>query len=174
MAEKEVFTSSKQIPIERMIFRALSNGSTISAIGDYSSAVEQFKFTAPGRVTHIERMIVYIEDAGAPDAGKYGNNIVLTNGIKVVVRDSSDVLKLDLTADYPIKTNGEWGAKCYDVNNEAWGSGNDIVLVRWTFGKAGDEIELLVGDYLAVELNDDFSDLVDHRFEIQGFVNELP
>ena len=119
---------------EELRFVYLTNGSTISAIGDYSSAVEQFIFSpVPNRTFVAHRMIVYIEDAGAPDSGFYGNSVVLTNGVSVVVRDAADNLVVDVTGSEPVRTNAQWGALCYDVKTATFGQGNDAVMVRWTF-----------------------------------------
>lgn len=155
------------------ISQNLSNGSTHNAIGNYAGAVEQFTW-APGNNFRalIHRMIVLVEDAGAFDANKYGNGIVLTNGISVYVRDGDDAVVANLTPTIaPVKTNAEWGALCFDVDVKEWGTGNEILLVRWTFERAG--IALLLdgdeGHYISVELNDTYVNLVQHRFLIQGY-----
>jgi len=147
----------------------LSNGSTTSAVGNYASAVERFIWTPlTNRTAHIYRMIVTIEDAGAFDAAKYGNNITLTKGIQVVVRNVADDSQVHNLAAGVIKTSGDWGARCFDVDVKKWGTGNEILVVRWTFARAGSPIALNDSMYLSVELNDDFSNLVNHRFLIQG------
>lgn len=171
MAEHQVSVDGGFTTPDDHIFAHLKAGAVYDAIGDYSSTVAKFTFTVPsGRVAELERMIVYIEDAGAPDSGKYGNSVVLANGIKVYVRDADDEIVLDLTPDEAIKTNADWGALCYDVSLLSWGTGNDTVVVRWTFAKSGAPLYLKGrdGHYLTAELNDDFTDLISHRFLIQG------
>ena len=120
-------------------------------------------------------MIVTISDAGAPDSGKYGNNIDLSAGVGIYVRkyDSSGLVT-DYTAGIPIKTNADWGRYCHDVKPIEWGLGDDYVSVRWTFSKAGNPI-YLDGDSseeLRVELNDDLSALVEHYFHVQGELHD--
>ena len=54
----------------------------------------------------------------------------------------------------------------------AWGAGNDQLIARWTFSKAGRPIRL-VGDNnerLEVVLNDDFTGLVHQYFVVQGYI----
>ena len=170
MAEKEVFVSQKAIPPSDMWFDYLSNGSTIHAIGNYATP-ESFRVTCKigSQKLYINRLIVYIEDSGAFLSAKYGADLTLTNGIHVHVKDSSDALLLDLTGANPVLTNAQWSGLCYDVALDTYGAGNNGSLaVRWTFANAGAPISLSPGDYLEVELEDDYTGLVDHTFMVQG------
>jgi len=141
---------------------------TKDAIGDYSSAAEDFYIQPGANETYeIHRLIVRIADSGAPDAGKYGNNITLTNGISVHLEGG---ITRDLTDNMPVLSNGDRSKLCYDVNVISWGTGDDYVGVRWTFSKSGAPITLRgsISDKLIVRLNDDFSNLVGHTFMVQG------
>lgn len=153
----------------------VGNGSgTNNANGDYSLAEEQFLLKDSARDSvEIERMIVLIENVGAMDAAKYGNDITLTNGIILNLRDSGDVLLETYTA-FPVKTNSEWAGQCHDMVLHTFGIGNEIITVRWTFSKAGQPItvDLGAGEYLEMLLNDDFSGLVKHQFLLQGTYRE--
>lgn len=156
-----------------------SNGDgtgTTNANGDYSSTPLSLKYSDgdASDTCLIHRLIVMIEDAGSFDSGKYGNNITVTNGIRVYVRDSEDNILEELTA-FPITTNGEWGGHCHDITVHSFGSGNEVMSVRWTFSKSGQPVILNYtdGEYLEVYLNDDFSGLLKHYFLIQGsYLNE--
>lgn len=175
MAEHQVSVETGSLSPERHVFQFLSNGSTTNAVGDYEGAVSKFTIApGPKQVFEAYRLIVYIEDAGAPDSGKYGNNVTLTNGIRVLVRDADDVIVLELDGGDAVKTNAQWSALCYDVSVLNWGSGNDSVTVRWTFAKSGNEVRIdgSKGHYLSIELNDDFSDLVKHTFMLQGWYSK--
>lgn len=145
---------------------------TKEALGDYSGmAQEIFYIQPPVNTTFVlSRMIVQIEDNGGFDSGLYGNSITLTNGIVVRVSDDMSVLTA-LTDTIPILTNSDWAAYCYDVALSEYGTGNNYAHVRWTFARSGQPL-ILRGNYnerLEVVLNDDFSDLVGHRFQVQGY-----
>ena len=160
------------------LFRFLDtvgNGSgTKDATGNYSDAGSgstDFLIAPTGtQVFVLERMIVHIKDTSGIDADKYGNNITLTNGITVTYNDTSGEV-VDLLDGVNIFSNGDWARQCYDANLITWGSGNDIVSIRWTFSRAGIPLVLKgdEGDDLTVTLNDDFSGLLEHRFQVQGY-----
>ena len=147
----------------------LADGGETRAIGDYSSTPTRFIWTPlPGRIAHIHRMIISVEDAGAFDAAKYGNNIVLTNGISLTVRNVADDSQVhDYTAG-KVRTNSDWAARAFDADVKTWGVGNEIMVVRWTFSRAGSPIVLDDSMYISIDLADTFVDLVNHRFKIQG------
>ena len=177
MAQQVVAVEGDHTSPTAHIFQHMKSGATFDASGDYSSTVEKFTFVVPsGREAEIERMLVYIEDAGAPTAGKYGWNLVLANGIKVYIRDAADAIVADLTPDRAVFTNADWAALCYDVAVLDWGVASSIntVAVRWTFAKSGAPLYLKGrdGHYLSVELNDDFTGLTSHRFLIQGIYHK--
>ena len=159
---------------ENAIYRYLdTNGNgtgTKSATGDYSGAEEEFYIQPPNdEVYVINRMLAYVRDDGTWSSEKYGaiaNG--LTTGILVQVKDDSGVL-VDLTDGVEIQTNAGWGQVCYDAEVKTVGQGDSFLLVRWTFGKAGKPVTLLEGERLAVVLNDNFSTLVDHTFQVQGY-----
>ena len=158
---------------EKAIFRLLdTNGNgtgTTEATGDYSSTPTSFRISNSTGIADIERMIIFIEDTGTFDSGDYGNAITLTNGIRVYLRDNADQVIEEYTS-FPILTNGDWAGHCHDLNLHTFGSGNQVMTLRWTFAKSGQRVsvDLKEGEYFEVLLNDDFTGLVKHRFTIQG------
>lgn len=123
-----------------------------------------------GEVYYLTRMLASLSDTQTLDADKYGNNIVLTEGIEIWTRNDTGIT-IDLTDGIPILTNGAWAQKCYDLADTTFGSGNDHLHVRWTFAASG-KVLCLVGDSndrLEVRLNDDFSGLAHHLFMVQGW-----
>jgi len=134
---------------------------------DYNGSAAEFTFTATEN-TKLERMIVYVEDAGGFDAGAYGNSVVLTNGISVEVVTHDGTQHIDLTDGLPIKTNAHWSRLCYDVNYIDYGTGNNAIAVRWTFAKSGAPLYLPIGYKLVVNVSDTLTGLVDHTFMVQG------
>jgi hypothetical protein len=141
-----------------------------NANGNYASAAEEF-LIQPGEKEYfkIERMIIQVRDSGAFDAGRYGNNITLTNGIVVQKKDANGVVT-NITDNMPIQINADWGRVCFDVSLLSFGTGDDSLVVRWIFSKNGAPIHLDgdKGEYLAVILNDDLSGLNGHYFYVGG------
>lgn len=140
---------------------------------DYSSAAE-IAYIQPGasEVFRVARMIVGIEDTSGFSAAEYGNlGGGLTNGVTVRKQSDGGTL-IDLTDGLPVKTNASWGMLCYDVDLKTWGVGDELLVVRWTFAKAGQYLRLdgSNNERLEVVLNDDFSGLVAHTFMVQGYV----
>lgn len=145
---------------------------TNSAIADSSGAPVSFKIKpGPDEVYFITRLIVTVEDAGGGSAAEYGNlGGALANGVQVRHSNGDGVVEWLTDPAYPVRTNATWGSYCYDVSMKTWGAGNDLLLVRWTFEKAGHPMILADGDgdFLEVVVNDDLTGLVDHRFLAQG------
>lgn len=162
--------------MSRLLYRFLdTNGDgtgETNAIGDYSSTAQIFKCVAQddAEYTEVHRLIVSVEDSGAFDAGAYGNNIALTNGISVF-HINSDGYRNEFTNSKPILKNADWAHYCYDVNLVGFGTGNDTLAVRWTFTKAGKPLILNKGEVFGVQLNDDFTGLEQHLFHIQGYIH---
>ena len=156
---------------ENWVSQYLSNGVTIHAVGNYAAAVEQFKYS-PTRRVEVHRLITYIQDSGNFSVSTYGNGVVLTNGLRVVVRHADDTLVQAIDGGEPIKSNADWSSLCYDINYLSFGTGDNALAVRWTFERAGAPILIdgTLGEYLAVELNDSFLALTDHTFNVQGIV----
>lgn len=147
----------------------------INANGDYSSAPRDFAIApGPDQIFAVARLIVTIRDSGSFDSGFYGNNIVLTNGIQVEVRqgipNGSSVLETSLTGPVTVKTNTDWASYCYDVAVSNFGQGDEVMAVRWTFTRGGGYIVLRGSDqdFLTIRLNDNFTGLVYQAFNFQG------
>lgn len=138
---------------------------------DYSSVAANFEIAPPSNEKwQIARLLVFIQDTAPMDADRYGNNIVLTNGIILkTFRGATE--KVNLTNDQPIKTNSQWGKFCYNTTLSTYGVGEENLAVRWTFLRAGSCIGLdgSKGDKIVITLNDDFSGLSEHTFLFEGF-----
>jgi hypothetical protein len=142
---------------------------TKNAIGNYLSTAEEFLYTAYGQGVAVNRLIIMIEDGTGIRAERYASLAqALTNGVTIYTKDADGNTMEDLTAGIPIKQNAQWGALCYDVELREWGAGNEFILVRWTFGHAGNPLHLDAYESIVVGLNDDFTEVVTHTFMIQG------
>ena len=162
--------SGHPIHPQHRIDEHLKDGAEHEAIGNYLAVPTRFIWTPDaGRVAHIHRMIITVQDDGNFTAATYGNRIELVNGISVTVRNvSDDSLIHDYTAEHPIVSNAEWASHCFDADVKAWGSGDQLLVVRWTFTRGGSPVALTDEEYMSMDLNDDFTALVAHRFVIQG------
>ena len=141
---------------------------TTNVNGNYSGAADDFYYQAPaGKIVELHRMIIGIEDTSGATATKYGNIAALSVGIDINIKEEDDDLILNLTPA-KIKTNAWWGGYCYDVDLKTWGSGNELLVVRWTFSKSGKPIKLPAGSKLVVTVNDDLTGLINHNFLVQG------
>ena len=145
--------------------------------GDYSSVQGVARLNATkvntdfDRALSVERLIVSVSDTTGFTAQKYGNLAALTNGIEIKLMDDDGEV-LDLTDEIPVKTNAQWAQLCYDVDVKSWGSGDELLVVRWTFSKAGAPLILNCNKnaYLAVYLDDNLDGLLSHYFMVQGRV----
>lgn len=138
-----------------------------NAIGNYASPTDFYIENGnPRGKMAIARLLVYIRDTGTFTAGSYGAASALSNGILVKV-EYRDVTQ-DLTDNIPILTNADWARVCYDADVKSWGAGDAMLGVRWTFEKSGAPVLIGQGEKLIVRVNDNMTDLAEHRFMVQG------
>jgi len=137
---------------------------------DASGAPIEFKLSpAFGKTYHVFRLLIQIGDAGVFDTGKYGNNIVLTNGLRLTKCDANGEL-FAYTGQHVVFTNLDWGIHSHDLSYFNFGLGDNGITIRWSFWKTGSPIILdgNKGEYLAIVLNDNFTGLNNHHFTCQG------
>jgi len=145
-------------------------GTKDSAV-NHSGAKEEYKIVPPsGTRLAIARLIVSVADGANPSADVYGNLAgALTNGIDVKTKNASGDL-VDLCDGVPVKANSDWSRMCYDMQVQNFGSGDDIVQVRWTFAKSGRSVIVdgTAGEYFSVDINDNLAALSSQFFMVQG------
>ena len=150
---------------------SVGNGTgDIDATGNYSGAIQDFLITSVGE-SYIHRLLISIEDSSGFKAEIYGSGSALSNGIRLLVRDDDDTELAVFTNGHVVTTNSHWAIYCYDVDVKSWrstGSGNELLVARWTFTRMGAPLKLDAGHSLVVELNDDFMGLIHHDFIVQG------
>ena len=164
-------TGVQRLPFFRFLDLNGDGTGTKNAIGDYSTPDIFYIQPAAGVVYRVARMIVSIEDGGGMRAERYASlGAALSTGVQVRVQNDSGTV-IDLTNGIPITSNALWGSACYDVDVKSWGAGNDILLVRWTFERAGQMLRLDgdANERLEVVLSDDFTGVVGHYFMAQGY-----
>ncbi len=157
----------------------VGDGTNYLIVGDGgSTAVPYYAGPATGKYWHIERMLIFIEDVGAPKISEYGSATALGNGLTLDVRrgGAGGSSILDLTDGARIKSNGDWAHHCYDISLTQPGSGNGVVPVRWTFGKSGQPLVLdgAKAEKLVLENNDQLNVLISHTAIIQGYETNVP
>ena len=121
----------------------------------------------------IERLIVMVKDNAVITADTYGGIDVLTagTGVQIMCKEGpTGKIILDLTDGGPVRSNAEWGKMCYDVAAHTFGSGDNYILVRWTFGKSGSPLRVssVRNEKLVAVINDNLTALTGHIFMIQG------
>lgn len=158
------------LPMVSQFVDSLGTGlGTININGDYSGGATDFWIEPPaGEIWHIARLIATIQDTGTLRAEFYGAASALTNGIKIIHEVNSS--ESDLTSQLPITNIGEFASYSFDANEISTGAGDNFIIFRWTFARSGTVLELDGdnNDKLIVRVNDDHTDLVGHRFMVQG------
>lgn len=143
---------------------------TQDAIGDYSLAVEEFKVTpATGEILTVNQVIIAVTDGAAMSGSAYGSDLVLSNGIEIMLINGNDDVRQDITDGLPVITNTDL-ARLGPVTELVFGAGDQGLQCLLTFDEP-----LIVRDSerLAFRLNDDFSDLVHHYFTVIGTVKHV-
>jgi len=145
---------------------------TVPMKGNYLAADKHFFYKAMAdEVFVIKKFSVHIQDAGNLDAGSYGNNIALTNGIRIVIATGSDLTNViqEFTNGDPVRTNGEWGRFGTEIRNSSFGTGDNYLSVT----KLLSTPIILDGVQdmnFGVILKDDFSNMSDHTIFIEGSI----
>lgn len=144
---------------------------TTNGTGDYSDiglGVTDFYIECPtGVEIFISKLVIQLEDAGAFDTSKYGNNIELINGVKIIFSDAESG-ELEITSSFPIITNVDYAKYDKNLFLSTFGAGNEYLNFTYDFFSLGRPIRLLPSEKWIIRLNDDFSDLISHTFNIQG------
>lgn len=161
--------------ISRLLDTVGDGSGTKLATGDYSVTPEVFKIQpSEKQIMVITGFIVALTDTGSIDTGSYGNGLALTNGIQLGVFDQAGLVYTITDPDLPVRTNAEWAIYANSVSRTDFGQGDEWLVARFetsNIAGAGWSIVLKGGDgeFLAVTLNDDFSDLVTQYFAVQGY-----
>lgn len=151
--------------------RSAADSANIKINGAVTPVAFEFAPDA-GDTVLVRRIIIKLQDGGAFDAEKFGNAIVLANGMLLQVVNADDEVLLDLLDGMVLQTNGDIARECFDVNVHSWGTGDEILVARWTFSKdVGDNGVLLSGDLghkLRLTVRDDQTGLVDGSVAVRG------
>jgi hypothetical protein len=148
----------------------LRDNGNVNFIGDYSDSglgLTRAVYTLPYDMA-ITDFVIAVEDVGVMDSGFYGNNITLTNGIRLIGEAVPGVEIGDFLDGEIIMTNADWG-RYGDIEFMEWGQGNSQYAAHFHFMKDhGQPMMLPKGMRLVVLLNDDFGGLVNQKFLAMG------
>lgn len=137
---------------------------------DYSSTDGWFYLADSTGYYHIIRslMIILVGGNGVPNANEFGDITRLSQGLRVEVANSSDVLQRRMSHPY-LKDNTDFftnGAKV-----DFMGDTSNPVMVAAKFDFAADNAPLYIeeGNRFGVRVKDDLSGLSEVRFRIAGY-----
>ena len=144
----------------------LKNNGNFQAIGDYSNDKTLFSITNEDpKHMFVSNMIIVLEENGSFKYNKYGNNIILKNGIKAYYIKNNKKHYI-FGQDVPIKVNKDFLYYNCNIERKDFDSGHKFQKITFNFS---DNIVLARDDELIVEFNDDLSNLEGHTFMIDGF-----
>ncbi len=153
-------------------------GNSNMGAADYTG--ERF-FIAPaaGQIFVINRIIISLEDETGFKAETFGKESALTNGLLLKSEFASQVVRTDFLNGDTIKTNGQFGLMCFDVDVHNWANTptDEILLARLSFNRfsvnggltlTGDDSEKLV-----VTVQDDLTAILRLKVMAQGYLETL-
>ena len=154
------------------LFKYLRNGSNSAEMAvDGSSTAVDFSYTAAttrGVVIHRLNIVIADNSINPGDFGGIASG--LTTSIQVLVLDSDNSTIFDFTDSENISTNSEFGFLAgVDVDRDTQGAGDDVLVVRWTLAKAGQELRLLNTHKIAIRVNDNLTALTSFKCMVQGY-----
>lgn len=148
----------------------------LDTVGDGSGSIEarvdgsdtpvDFHYAVPeGKILLIDRLIVWIRDAGTFDADKYGNRLVLTNGIIGGRTDESGTF-IPRTTQLPVRTNSDWPAYSFSFQYIPIGVGDNVAVAEYSYNKDGGPLVFHGGTSYTLRIADNLLELTGHRFRI--------
>ncbi len=173
----EVININDRFPHRHVTIVRLSEdglGINDNANGDYSATgvgATTFSAGPPANdVWYMSRIMVYVQDTGNFDATLYGNAIVMTNGYHSWhTHEGHDHVLVP--ASVGVKTTGDLAANMFNIQHEAFGTGDEWLAAPFVFEEVGGPVVLNgdAGDTFNVEFRDDLSGLNKHHFTLQGY-----
>jgi hypothetical protein len=149
----------------------LTNSSIFNANGNYAVATDfSYTNTSSTNTLFLTSLIITIEDDGLFPSDEYGGiGNALSNGIQLFFTDTGGTNNnFIIGSDDPIKQNSDWFSYTPIVRFVKLDSGNTTLILNIKFEDISPVI-LRQNDFIAIRLNDNFTNLVEHKFQIKGF-----
>lgn len=146
---------------------------TVNMAGNYLATPQLFRVQSqPNQFMHITRLAISIADNAQFGLSEFGSRPALLNGIKVETKIHGNVI--DSLDGFRIKQNQEWYALGNTHLNALDGPGRVLVCTIEFVPNFGTAIDLDVGDYLGIVINDDLSSLVEMLALCTGKFDPFP
>jgi len=144
-----------------------------NANADYSSGVTEFSYTNtdPDNTLFIGDLVLNVKDDGPFNLNQYaGLGTTLTNGLNIYYTDTNGTNRRNIIGTtYNINKNSDYLNYTTDFNLLNNDTGESVLTVNLNFQKNHSNVRLGVTDRIAVELNDNLTNLSEHTFSISGF-----
>lgn len=108
--------------------------------------------------------VTIIGGGGATHNTDYGGIPGLTNGVTVRTVNTTPATVLDLMNGFPVQNNAGWHAIASSIYEQTGGVVEFVARMEF-----GEPVELQDGWQFLVDLNDDFTALVNHNYFIEGY-----
>jgi hypothetical protein len=135
---------------------------------NYISGITEFSYvnTDPDNTLFIGDLVINVKDDGPFNMGEYAAiGTTLSNGINIYYTDTNGTNRNNILGPtYNIKKNSDFLNYTTDVNIF-----EDVITVNLNFQKNHSNIRLGVTDKIAIELNDDLTNLTEQTVSITGF-----
>ena len=155
-------------------FLTLDNSN--DATGDYSLGVTEFSYTntSTTQTAFVGDLIINILDDGTWNMSQFGSiGTTLANGINIYHTSVTGSVRNNIVGTtYPIRKNADFLSYTTDVKLFNPGTGDTSFTVNLNFQKNRSNIILRKEDKIVVEVNDNFTDLTQQTFQINGFLAE--
>jgi hypothetical protein len=128
-----------------------------------------FQWTVPPqRIAKLSRINIVIVDGGIGWNEFAGLGSDLTNGILLQTMFADGNPSLDFLEGEAIRTNADFSSMAGVDGISIAAAGDDVLPVRFSFFKAGSEIELRENESIRIMIRDDLTGITRMRAKLQG------
>jgi hypothetical protein len=141
------------------------------ALGNYQEPTE-FKFVNNSKKKlYITKLTILIEDNRIFKDENYGSESQLDNGITAYF--TKEKIRREIIQEIPITSNKDWLCYPCSVQTETFNLGHKFLRITFNFAETNNYVVLFQHDKIAFVLNDNFTRLENHTFNIEGFYMKI-